>query len=88
MFICRKITHFGPFRHILGNFWVYGGPYRPAKGPLDFQKLYFNIQLYFVCKRTRKLDVHLIYTLKITHFGRFRHILGSFWVNGGPLQAS
>ena len=23
------------------------GPYRPAKGPLYFQRLYFNIQLYF-----------------------------------------
>lgn len=39
-----------------------GGSHKPAKGPLDFQKRYFNIQLYFFGQKVRKLDVHMINT--------------------------
>ena len=42
-----KITRFAQFGHILDHFWVYRGLYRPAKGPLKFQKQYLNLQLHF-----------------------------------------
>ena len=73
-------------------FWaVFGhirGPYGQAKGPFYFQILYFNIQLYFLCEQSWKLDIHCMYTQKITHFGHFWSILGSFWAYKGPLWTS
>ena len=68
---------------IFDLFWaVFGhirGPYGQTKGPFYFQILYFNIQLYFLFEWSQKFYIHCMYTQKITHFGHFWPILGSFF---------
>ena len=67
------------------------GPYRQAKVPLFFHKLYYNIQLYFLCKQSQKLDVHCMYTQKSLisaifdlFWEVFGHIRGPYGQAKGP----